>query len=487
MESFDLYKNYEFEGFWWVEGESSKFPGKLKLSPDEIELQIYGDCNESLAFVRRKEGEETKIFGKSVDGKLFTIFDAIPAGHTRYGHTKEDEHYATARVVANYCFIGQHISNPDQAVLSDLYINFPHLENWFKHSPYKRDWKSQEGSGVIEEMKTYDTGHLIDADIPALKTKLQSFHALSFSGRFFVEYHSECTAFLIFMSGHEISARDASTFAYDITGLWSLLTGVHIAPRHLFFRKIDEDETGRNANELFIYVPIRNHAHIENTHPADLLLDFEDLKGDIGKIVDKWFVGKEKMRAARSLFFRSFRKHRIRQYDISQFLNYVTILEIMGRDSNPEMIISKNDAKSLRDEISKIIEKKYHGTIQNRLKSRLDHIHEPALREKIDAIAVSLSPKTRNFFRILDDDYIGRIVKTRNYFTHYGEDTPQSKLISEDELFEVVDQLGILTMLLMLKNLGVDEEKIMERFCKVREYLFSLRRGEIKKVEAKAV
>lgn len=30
MESFDLCKNYEFEGFWWVEGESLKFPGKLR-------------------------------------------------------------------------------------------------------------------------------------------------------------------------------------------------------------------------------------------------------------------------------------------------------------------------------------------------------------------------------------------------------------------------------------------------------------------------
>ncbi len=472
MKPYDLTKSYEFEGHWWIAGTSTKFPGKLTLSPEEVKLRIFGSSDES-ASLENYDIDKPPIFGQSVNGILFTLASAFCSGHSSSYSAGQPENYTTANILSNYCFIGKHVAFPDNVVDADYYISFPHLEAWFGYNPYKTFQKAKNETKVIKKLHIHDAGHLLDVELPSLETKLQSFHVVSSGGgEFYKQFKSECTAYLILQSGHKISAIKAMDFAYSISRLWSLLTGVYIVPRHVCLRKIHEEEKQPRLDEIEIYTPLGKDVYLDKVHPAEILLNFETLKSNIGNVIDKWFADSDRMSALRALFFKAFRTHRKRYYEIPQFLNYMTVLESIGRDYEPEKLLSNEEAKPLRKALVEVVKKfvKNKG-IQDRIIQRLSYYHVPTLKEDLEMISDSLSSKTRNKFSLLDDKMLKKLVKTRNFYTHYGN-VKLDQIIPDGDLPKTIDQLGVLVMLILLRELGIDEELIMKRFSKIWDYSF---------------
>ncbi|GJL49915.1 MAG: hypothetical protein NPIRA01_11420 [Nitrospirales bacterium] len=480
MTRYDLSKTYKFQGLWWIGGTSAKFPGQLILSPDEIKLRVYGNSSD-LAPLDDYDSEKNKlpIFGKSDNGTLFTLWSASSLGLSHSSQriaSVEREWHAVAIILANYCFIGKHIDSPNDKVDADCYINFPHLEAWFGQPFHETKSMANNQKGVLISLDIKDLGNLINVELPSMKVKLKSHHAVQFNGgEEFKQYNSDCTAYLIFQAGHDISPDNVMNFAYNVTNLWSLFTGVHIAPQEVFFRKINEQL--RNWDEVRIYSPLKEYGAFDRIyHHRDILLKYEILKNSIGNIVDKWLSEGDQMSAVKSLFFNAYRSRRKRVYTVSQFLNYVTILEIIGRrDDKPEKHLSKNDAKALRDKLEKVINEFMPETDQRaRIVKKLDYIHVPTLRESIEKIADGLMPQTKKQFSLLDTAMIQKLVHSRNYYTHYG-DVNRGNVISLDDLPSAINQLTIITSLLLLKKLGINEELIMDGFKNRWDYKSALR------------
>jgi len=475
MNRYDLSKTYKFQGLWWIAGASVQFPGQLILSPDEIKLRVYGISGDLCPFDNYNSENQPPIFGRSYDGTFFTLWSAfsLPTSYKR-ADSSQPEFYAVARILANYCFIGKHIDCPNDKVDADCYINFPYLEAWFGQNFHKTKLMSDNQEGIHRSLDILDLGNLLNIKLPSRKLRLKSFHHVQFDGgEEFKQYKSDCTVYLIFQGEHGIVPSQAMDFAYQVTNLWSLFTGAHIAPQHVFFSKIKKESI--TLDEIGIYMPLKEYGELDDVHHADILLSYESLKNNIENVVDKWLSKSAQMSAVGSLFFNAFRSYRKRVYTVAQFLNYVTILEIIGRDDKPENFLSRSDATVLRDKLEEVINEFIPETDkQARIVKKLDNIHVATLRESIEKIADSLMPKTKNQFSLFDPAMIQKLVRTRNYYTHYG-DVNRDNVISLDDLPSAIKQLTIITSLLLLKKLGINEELIMDGFKKRWDYKSALR------------
>ena len=71
-----------------------------------------------------------------------------------------------------------------------------------------------------------------------------------------------------------------------------------------------------------------------------------------------------------------------------------------------------------------------------------------------------LAPSTATL--VCDDcnAFVGRIVDTRNYFTHYTDELKQTATLETNDLFRATHRLRILLTILLLKGLGIDEDTI---------------------------
>jgi hypothetical protein len=71
MKNYDLSKTYEFEGNWWIAGTNNKFPGKLSLTPQSIELKVYGLRDDLVSWTGYNDKDKPRIIGKSIDGVTY--------------------------------------------------------------------------------------------------------------------------------------------------------------------------------------------------------------------------------------------------------------------------------------------------------------------------------------------------------------------------------------------------------------------------------
>jgi hypothetical protein len=473
MHHYDLSKTYEFEGHWWISGSQVKFPGKLSLSPDGIELKVYGPYRQLASWTGYSDNEQGQIIGQSINGILITLNNAFSAGSGHHSSSNDSiESYAHCKIVANQCFIGQHVLDSDAVVDGDFYINFPHLEKWFEFNPYDTDHdiKNSTFSCVIKTSE-----QLINTEIPVLKTNLESFHSVTLSHGTCEGFHSDCHAYLFLKAGHSISSSKAMQNAHEITDLWSLLCGAYIAPRHVYFSKITEVDGQIESYQFDVYAPLDEHAFLDKIDSRDMLAAYPIVKDDIGGIFNKWFVDAEKMRAVRALFFKSFRTNRQRHYSIEQFLNYMGALDIFSRDFEANAILPADQKKNLSKLIADVITANINDKeISEKVSRNIHKVFSTTLEDNITLLAATLSPDTLSAFSILDKAEIGRLVKTRNFYTHYRNPS-KNGILSEGELFKVIDQLMLLIILLLLRSLGIEEKVIMVRFQKIWSYHFALK------------
>lgn len=102
------------------------------------------------------------------------------------------------------------------------------------------------------------------------------------------------------------------------------------------------------------------------------------------------------------------------------------------------------------------------------LKSRLNYGNEFSLRRRLKDI---LSKNQSLSSRLIKDssEFIGNVVDTRNYLTHYDNGL-LSKAISGVELYYINRRLQILMITLLLSVMGIDEGRSLQMIARCRKF-----------------
>jgi len=105
------------------------------------------------------------------------------------------------------------------------------------------------------------------------------------------------------------------------------------------------------------------------------------------------------------------------------------------------------------------------GDLKQAMVSRLKYGNEYSLRKRMKLLLGSLSRQSRHLVSEHEAAFVDSVVATRNYLTHYD---PESKDAALDgvALSKVNTQLQKLLLLLLLKDIGIDEEVVGNAIAK---------------------
>lgn len=206
-------------------------------------------------------------------------------------------------------------------------------------------------------------------------------------------------------------------------------------------------------------------------------LRLKDIYKDFGKLISNWFDNKSKLEYIISLY----KQNQLINLDITtKLVNQIIIIETYYNNymCNKREELNERDKKldytkrKLKNELDRItVENTIKEEIIKKLDSKLKNKH-PTLLEKIKVVFENLPPEIQNIYKDIDiewykndefiDNFAARLRDTRNFYTHgANKDRNKQRYTSIKEMISVSNILEYIIYYLVIKTLGVDDDKIL--------------------------
>jgi len=126
--------------------------------------------------------------------------------------------------------------------------------------------------------------------------------------------------------------------------------------------------------------------------------------------------------------------------------------------------LSDKDYKPIYNRFKEIIKVlDIEDSFKDALKSKLKYGNEYSLRKRLKDLFVKYRDITQNFIKD-EDNFVNRIVDTRNYLTHYDK---KLKNIAEGrDLYRITQKLKKILQICLLSELGFIKEEIQSMFLR---------------------
>jgi len=193
---------------------------------------------------------------------------------------------------------------------------------------------------------------------------------------------------------------------------------------------------------------------------------FSDIRDNMKECMEKWLANKEKLNSVCELYFSSLNSKFNSEL---RFLYVIQAVEALHRT-----ILEKN--KYIEDEeyrkeeglynkfISIVEQEDIDSSFKDSLRDKLKYENEYSLRKRLkDLLKENLELINARKSMMTDeiDDFIGRVVDTRDYYTHHDEDLKDRILIGE-KLKHASKVLTALIEIVLMSTMGLSFEKIKE-------------------------
>ena len=286
---------------------------------------------------------------------------------------------------------------------------------------------------------------------------------------------------IIFSLGNSVNSTDISfcikphyliQIIYENkTPIETILKDINIIKKFLSFSMHNEteiklmtcmvDNEFNPFNKIEVYSKLFDRTN-EKINSFDILIEFDEIE-DMQLIISNWFKISEKYKPLLDIYFMNFTNESYPEY---QFLSYTQALESNLRKN--EKYIDKymgieeyEDIKNqIIDFIQELIKNEDH---KNSLGNKIKFGNEISLRKRLKELINDLKDY-EIINKIIDrkkDKFIGEVVDTRNYYTHYDD---SSNFKKDNEKLHILNfKLKILIELIILKELGFYEEFIDDK------------------------
>jgi hypothetical protein len=151
-------------------------------------------------------------------------------------------------------------------------------------------------------------------------------------------------------------------------------------------------------------------------------------------------------------------------------------VETFHRNMRKGQYLTEKDFKPIRTALTSAIPGGIGDDLREALKSKIRYGYEYSLRKRLQLLFAELEPETIKLITTNAASLTGKIVDTRNYFTHYTEEL--KKLAFDGEALHHANyKLRVLLIILLLKETGLSEAVIREAICGNPELLYGLSEG----------
>jgi hypothetical protein len=473
FDSHNLFDDFELSGFWWLPtNPDNQVPGVLRYSAgDRMTLELFGSL-QAWPDTSHGDSDTDIILGLAEGTRILTLQKLI---RTNAKSTGKDKVYRSS-YIAHRLFEGKHFASAEDIKFSSISISYTSLEDWVTDCPYNLTDEADTSSEIMK----FTVSHLVpyplfESRIGSLNSKICG--ALRFEHSIGIRtLNWESTGYI------EIIPDEPASFEWfwqvhsDIRNLLTLFMNEPTYAKKIEAAGVSvEVLPDRVVRErISVYVLNSSGASKREIHPADMLLIFPTIKDSFPKILDGWFSKAEALRPVHTLFFGSM--YFSSMFPRFHFLNLIQAVETYHRDMRAGEYLSKTEFEPIRQVIVQAIPEGVPRDFRDSLKNKIGFGYEYALRKRIHGLLKELEDQTVQLLTKKVNDFVGSMVDTRNYFTHYPPELKKTAF-SGDELHYANYKLRVLLIILLLKEAGLEETLIRKAICGNNELVYGLSEG----------
>lgn len=476
-----LLDDFVVEGYWWLPGDQENaLHGAVHYtnSSGELYLEIEGIFRGGVRWTdeqgRQHEQPEDifdadVIHGISQDGKLMTVLQNVAAGAT--------EHipgYGRSKFSCSYLVYGMHLVARAEQSFRSCSVRFLGLD-----ASLGERWLQQvEREDAHVRIATAEAV-AFDEQIPdndfRIRIRQETNAELSATART-ISVRLEAWADVVSANAVSIDRLIELSFLFQhwltiIHGLPSAISRIILSPIHgnpvaVFFRK-DRSHVARDqrSNELFVRV---------SDLTREVLLE----------ALTRWFNSSEDFRTGVYAFLGAVQyphvQHRV------DLINYCQAIEAFHRLTEGGEYMSSDEFEPIRQQLVAAIPDGIDPSLRQRLQNSIRYSYQFSQRRRFTLIFRSLSDQLRAQFANDVDALVGRIVETRNYYTHY-DPANRNDALTDEQIAFVNFGLRTLMHILLIRHLGIPDEvtnaglprsSVWRQYRAVRNRIFE-RRAEV--------
>jgi len=227
------------------------------------------------------------------------------------------------------------------------------------------------------------------------------------------------------------------------------------------------------TNDKIYNTPVEIYYRLPNIPKApktllsfEMLFTFEDISEKFENVLKNWFEKAEMLKPVYDLYFGTL--YNPRMYLQHEFLSMIRAVEAYHRLKFEGKYLSDEDYEPIQERFKDIINKlSVEASFKEALKSKLKYGNEYSLRKRLKDLFVAYQEITQNFIKD-EDNFINRVIDTRNYLTHY--DKKLRSIADGKDLYCITQKLKIILQTCLLYELGFDRKEIKSIFLRNRRY-----------------
>lgn len=466
-----LSDDLQLNGLWWVpENPENQVPGIVSFNDEGINLEVFGVLQEPTG--SNTDMDPLIILGRAQGGSV-TLHRALATEYpaTRFGAGDSDKPRELRRSTFSILnmFVGVHFGSEAEISFTSWEASFTHLEEWV--GPERIPFKSDEDAETYTA--TYSYPDEIRMKIRALESEISVGSQFINTAPGFRTMRLEHDA-LISISPDEQRNLDWYQAALrNCQDLLTLLVGMPVHPRWIKAHVEGENRTATPYGTIQGSVEVISYEHsiqLRRKPPPPwhwrwdkVLVPLTTVEANFEQVLNAWFDRADLLEPVYTLFFSTL--YDPDTYLTSEFLSLAQALEIFHRRITPEghdRYFPKETFKEYREAMLSVLPEKARSV----LSSRLQFMNEYSLKERLEDLAMRVPNAPRALISRDLNEFIKRVRDTRNYLTHY---TKRKKAFTEDEYFGANSRLRLWLMVLLLLEVGVDQDVVSEASEKFRE------------------
>lgn len=446
-----MINEFSYQGEWFLPSNPSvKIPGTLKFdAKSDGELELSGVFEEE-----RFETRETQfILGIAKTGKYITLYNCWEYSRTRTSQSM----YSNYNVF--YIVIGGHFSTLEDFRFNGVSARFKNIDKWVRQYGFKLEHDFPKHEMKVEYKKPKDITFKLSNDLLA-KFSFNSYLPISpyteeLNIRQAVFFELEPSTHLSFS---EILGKLLLFQNFLTLGTFESAypTSIHLTTN----RNTDKESTCE-----LIYKPGFDYT-IPNKYRPTFLFYYSDFDSAIEPILQKWYSVADKLEPVTSLLLESFYSRE--KSKVNGFLSMVQALETYHRRFKNYHEFDVEEFKQWSDALVGSVDEKF----REMLKGKLQHANEPSLRKRLKELITNLSSNTLKKMYTSEGRFINATVNSRNYYTHYSEESAKSALGGADLSYQR-QKLRVLLIGTILLEIGINKEKINEILDRGENWFFN--------------
>jgi len=439
-------------GKWWLPESDTSCQGSLAYDEDKLELKLLGgfaSSAQSELKVQKDFERYPLVYGQSNEHGKCTLMKGAVTNRKTQLLSRETAEMAISGM---NLFTGEFLADAENQLFDGMTVSFTYLNDFVGVNGFHVERLEEEGI-LAGASANCQLPRKLELRVDAIESTItfdQNINVSQSRSKLSMEIDTRVT----FRPDNPQKLDWFMAKIWRFNYLLTLLTDESPLPVGMQYSIPDGDD---RPNGWFVYQNSAINTPVKR--PPVLLFYLGSFEEQFDQILEHWFSASETMADALHLFMNAKRDSTDHK---SRLLLLAHGLEAFSRNKGNATYMEATEYEAVINAMNSVIPTNVIGGHRSSLKNRIKFGNEHSLRKRLRGLLDELSVDTHVLICNSTNNFVNGIVETRNYHSHYTDDL-RDKALKGVELAWACDKLQMMFRILLLKNIGVEEELIRER------------------------